>query len=69
MIDIIRLINSLFSNNFQDFFGILNCHLYYDLIDIDIINLIEDIKWYYMFNDIINTKKEGIRLIKLIYNY
>jgi len=67
MIDIVKLINYLFSNNFSKFFGILNYHLYHDLTDITIINLIEDIKWYYMFDDIPNAKKEGIKLIKLIY--
>ena len=47
MIDIIKLIDYLFSNNFKEFFGILNYHLYHDLTDTKIINLIEDIKWYY----------------------
>ena len=67
MIDIIKLINYLFSNNFKEFFGILNYHLYYNLTDTKIINLIEDIKWYYMFDEIQDAKKEGIKLIKLIY--
>jgi hypothetical protein len=68
MIDIIKLINYLFSNNFKEFFGILNYHLYHNLTDNKIINLIEDIKWYYMFDEIPDVKKEGIKLIKLIYN-
>ncbi len=67
MIDIIKLINYLFSNNFKEFFGILNYHLNYDINDTKIINLIEDIKWYYMFDEIPDAKKEGIKLIKLIY--
>jgi hypothetical protein len=67
MIDIIKLINYLFSNNFKEFFGILNYHLCHDITDTKIINLIEDIKWYYMFDDIPDAKKEGIKLIKLIY--
>jgi hypothetical protein len=66
MIDIVKLINSLFSNDFKQFFGILN---YYSTTDTKIINLIEDIKWYYMFDDLIDVKIEGIKLIKLIYYY
>ena len=31
--------------------------------------LIEDIKWYYMFDEISDAKKEGIELIKLIYKF
>lgn len=68
MIDIVKLINSLFSNDFKEFFGILNYYLYHDFTDTKIINLIEDIKWYYMFDEIPDAKKEGIKLIKLIYN-
>jgi hypothetical protein len=65
MINIVKLINSLFSNDFKQFFGILN---YYSTTDTKIINLIEDIKWYYMFDDLTEVKKEGIKLIKIIYN-
>jgi len=71
MINIIFLIDSLFSNNFKDFFKIINFYLYYHFTHSNIIKLIEDIKWYYMFNDLINAKKNAIYLIKLIhfYNY
>lgn len=67
MIDIIKLIDYLFSHNFKEFFRILNYYLCHDITDIKIINLIEDIKWYYIFNEILHAKKEGIKLIKLIY--
>lgn len=69
MINIISLIESLYSKKYNDFFMIINRHLFYDITDIKIINIFEDIKWYYMFNDNENFKIHGIILIKLIHNY
>jgi len=67
MINIIQLINYLFSNNYTAFFTILNSHNFNN--NPEIIKLCEDIKYYYLFDDPIQTKIESIKLIKLIHSY
>lgn len=67
MINIIQLINYLFSNNYTAFFTIINSHNFNN--NQEIINLCEDIKYYYLFDDIKQTRIEGIKLIKLIHSY
>jgi hypothetical protein len=67
MINIIQLINYLFSNNYTAFFTILNTHNFNN--NLEIINLCEDIKYYYVFNDLTQTRIESIKLIKLIHSY
>jgi hypothetical protein len=63
MLDIIELIDYLFSNNYYEFFKILNKYL----MNNELLDILENIKWHYLFNDIETAKKIGIDLIKLIH--
>lgn len=64
MLDIIELIDYLFSNNYYEFFKILNKYL---INNNELLDILENIKWHYLFNDIETAKKIGIDLIKLIH--
>lgn len=66
MINIITLINCIFSNNYKEFLFILTPYLYNEINDINIIKSYDDIIWYYMFNDLELAKKEAIKIVKYI---
>lgn len=66
MINIITLIDCIFSNNYKDFLVILTPYLYNEINDINIIKSYDDIIWYYMFNDLELAKKEAIKIVKYI---
>lgn len=63
MLDIIKLIDYLFSNNYYEFFKIFNNYL----MNNELLDILENIKWHYLFNDIETARKFGIDLIKLIH--
>jgi len=66
MINIIILIDYIFSNNYEDFLSTLRPYLYNKIKDNDIIKTYDNIIWYYMFNDFELAKKDAIKIVKYI---
>lgn len=65
MLNIVNLIDYLYSNDYIQFFKMFN---YYKINNNEFIEIYEEIKWYYLFNDFEMARKKGIKLIKLIHN-
>lgn len=64
MLNIVELIDYLFSNNYYDFFKILNKYL---MNNNELFEILENIKWHYLFDDIEIARKDSIKLIQLIH--